>query len=150
MSKLPLIFVLMSGLLISNALADISGLGLGVILGEPTGLSAKIWTTKSTAFDGAIAWSFYKNINLHIHADLLFHKFRCFKEKRGNLPFYFGIGGRIKLEEKSRVGARFPLGIEYIFTEAPMDFFLEFVPILDLMPGTDYRFNGAFGFRYFF
>jgi hypothetical protein len=32
--------------------------GLGIILGCPTGLSAKLWLSKSSAFDAATAWSF--------------------------------------------------------------------------------------------
>ena len=35
-----------------GVMAQNSGLGLGVIFGEPTGLSAKIWTSERTALDG--------------------------------------------------------------------------------------------------
>ena len=33
------------------------GFGLGVVLGEPTGISFKSWTSAHGAFDGAVAWS---------------------------------------------------------------------------------------------
>jgi hypothetical protein len=33
------------------------GFGLGVIVGNPTGLSFKVWTGGSSAFDAAAAWS---------------------------------------------------------------------------------------------
>ena len=31
---------------------------LGIQLGEPTGLNAKLWTGRSNAFDFTLAWSF--------------------------------------------------------------------------------------------
>jgi len=34
------------------------GFGLGIIVGEPTGLSFKKWSGDTTAIGGAIAWSF--------------------------------------------------------------------------------------------
>ena len=32
--------------------------GLGIQLGEPTGLNGKLWTGRSNAFDFTLAWSF--------------------------------------------------------------------------------------------
>jgi len=45
---------------------------------------------------------------------------------------------------------RIPLGINYIFEKVPLDIFLEFVPLLDLVPGTNFRLKGAVGIRYYF
>ncbi|NBC26687.1 MAG: hypothetical protein GVY08_07495, partial [Bacteroidetes bacterium] len=41
---------------------------LGVLLGEPTGISLQVWQSRTTAIDGAVAWSFEGEDNLHIHA----------------------------------------------------------------------------------
>jgi hypothetical protein len=35
---------------------------------------------------------------------------RLFKARHGKLPFYYGIGGRVKFEEEIRVGVRLPVG----------------------------------------
>jgi hypothetical protein len=126
------------------------GFGLGVILGEPTGISGKLWTGHGTAIDGAVAWSFEKESSMHLHGDLLFHSFNRARVDKGKLLFYYGIGGRVKFEDDSKVGIRVPLGINYLFAKAPLDCFLEIVPILDLVPSTDFSLNGAIGFRYFF
>jgi len=32
-----------------------SGVGLGVIVGEPTGISAKVWISNNSAFDAGVA-----------------------------------------------------------------------------------------------
>ncbi|MEE9501339.1 MAG: hypothetical protein V3V48_04650, partial [Candidatus Aminicenantaceae bacterium] len=49
------------------------GFGLGIILGEPTGVSFKNWVGRREAFDVAVAWSFEGEGAIHIHADYLFH-----------------------------------------------------------------------------
>ena len=150
MVKLSMSCLVIIVLCVSNVYAQESGFGLGIILGEPTGLSCKIWTTSTTAVDAAAAWSFADESALHLHADYLFHNFSLIDVERGLVPLYFGIGGRIKLEDDSKVGVRIPVGIGYFFEGAPLDFFLELVPILDLAPDTEFEFNGALGLRYFF
>jgi hypothetical protein len=130
--------------------AQNQGTGLGIILGEPTGLCFKNWIGNRTAIDFAVAWSFGKNDSLHLHADYLFHSFNLFKVKKGQLPFYYGIGGRIKAKSESRIGIRIPVGICYIFEKTPLDIFLEIGPVFDLVPNTDFWFTSVVGMRYYF
>jgi hypothetical protein len=144
-----LFFVLIITGICSSIFAQLNGLGLGVILGEPTGLSAKMWTSKTTAIDGAAAWSLAGDGYIHLHADVLVHSF-AIKVDKGELPIYIGLGARILLADNPGVGVRVPLGIAYHFASAPFDAFLEIAPILDLLPATGYSTNGAIGLRYYF
>lgn len=125
------------------------GFGAGVILGEPTGISLKNWFGRKTAFDVGLAWSFQENGDFHLHADYLWHDFGVFKVRTGRLPLYYGIGGRIKFSDKTRMGVRGVIGLDYLFKNAPFDIFLEVAPILDIVPKTELFFNGALGFRFF-
>ncbi|KPK74533.1 MAG: hypothetical protein AMJ89_06065 [candidate division Zixibacteria bacterium SM23_73] len=143
-------FVLTAVLACGTVQAQDSGFGLGVILGEPTGISGKLWIEDSKAIDGAVAWSFDDESAMHLHADLLFHSSNISKVEMSKLLLYYGIGGRIKFEEDSKAGVRVPLGINYIPSKGPLDVFLEIVPILDLAPSTDFGLSGAIGIRYFF
>jgi hypothetical protein len=143
---LLVLLMLLGGL---GAAAQDSGIGVGLILGEPTGLSAKLWLGQNTAVDAAAAWSFRDPGALHIHADYLFHKFDLLEVPQGRLPFYAGIGGRIKLETETRIGVRLAVGADYMFDSVPLDVFLEVVPLLDLVPATEFGFNAAIGVRYF-
>ena len=133
---------------------------LGVILGEPTGLSAKYWTTTNTALDFGAAWSFEKDGNFHLHCDYLYHNFEIFKVDEGSLPLYFGIGGRVRFEDNgskdiddnhgTRVGLRLVLGLEYLVAAYPMSVFFEIAPIVDVAPKTVGSMNGGLGIRYVF
>jgi hypothetical protein len=128
------------------------GFGLGVIVGEPTGVSTKNWMSSVTAIDAAIAWSFIDNGALHLHADYLFHNFQLINfETKGKWLVYYGIGARLKFGDKdTQLAVRIPVGIEYLFGDAPIDTFLEVVPMLELIPKTKFQFNAALGARYFF
>ncbi len=126
--------------------------GLGVIIGEPTGPTFKLWTGKNTAIAGAAEWSSGANDTFYFHVDYLLHNYTI-KMKKGKLPLYYGIGGRAALVEHNGddiFGARIPLGIEYLPHKTHLGVFLEITPILDLVPDTDTDIEGAVGIRFYF
>ena len=125
------------------------GFGFGVILGEPTGLSAKLWTSQKTAVDAGAAWALVNGGFIRFHADALVHSYALDVDK-GKLPLYLGVGGKIVLSDNLGIGVRIPFGIAYLFESAPLDIFLELVPTLELLPATGFGFEGGIGVRYFF
>ena len=137
-------------MLASVVAAQERGFGLGVILGEPTGVSAKGWISSRTAFDAGFAWSFRRSGYLHVHADYLWHFADVVNTSQQVLP-YIGIGGRIGARDNAAiVGVRVPFGMLWIPTNAPIDVFLEIAPIVDLSPETEINANGGIGVRLYF
>lgn len=132
------------------AKAQQSGFGIGVILGEPTGISFKNWASSTTAVDGGAAWSFAHHGSLHLHVDFLVHDFNLTEVEKGKLAVYYGIGGRFKSQKRERFGVRVPVGLCYIPQKAPIDLFLEIAPLLDLAPATEFGLTGGMGIRYYF
>ncbi|MBS1492260.1 MAG: DUF3996 domain-containing protein [Bacteroidetes bacterium] len=133
-----------------------SGFGLGIIVGEPTGVSFKGWLDSKSAVDGALAWSFLNNGSFHVHVDYLRHV-NIESTPSGEFNFHYGIGGRLKAKTNdngnsndARFGARIPLGLDYNFSSEPIELFLEVAPVLDFSPKTDASFNGALGVRFYF
>lgn len=126
--------------------------GLGIIFGEPTGIDGKFFLTPTNAIEGAVAWSLSGNNNLHIQAEYLYHRYDLISVSKGQLPLFFGVGGRFILRENSKdtIGVRIPVGLAYEFEGAPFDVFGEIVPILDLTPDTDFDLEGAIGARFWF
>ena len=148
MKKLLLISII--SLFSLGVFAQDSGLGLGLIFGEPTGLSAKMWTSEKTALDAAVAWSFAGVGWLHVHADFLIHNYDLISVSKGALPVYFGLGAFVSFASDLGLGARVPFGLAYQFEGAPVDIFAEIVPGLSLLPGIDFYIGGGIGVRYFF
>ncbi len=134
--------------------------GLGIIVGEPTGLSFKAWTSGTTAFDAGLAWSFGRYDAINIHADYLWHNFSALGGDidKGQLPIYYGIGGRLVLaddypnqgDNNAVLGARIPVGINYLIEDSPVGIFLEVAPILNIIPETDFDIDGGVGVRFYF
>jgi hypothetical protein len=150
MKKSILLFLLSLIFLPTALKAQDSGIGLGIILGEPTGISLKGWVGSREAFDVAVAWSFEGEGAIHVHADYLFHNFRLFHVEKGDLVFYYGIGGRVKTVNKTQVGIRIPLGLSYLFEKDPLEIFFELGPIMNLTPKTLFRMTTGVGIRYYF
>jgi hypothetical protein len=150
MKKGVLIFGLAIMLFSGVARSQDKDFGLGIILGEPIGISAKKWLDDKSALDGAVAWSLVTPSSFHFHADYLYHDFNLFNVNKGKLPLYFGIGFRIRIGNEDRIGIRIPVGICYIFEQSPLDTFFELGPVLDLTPATKLRLTASVGIRYFF
>lgn len=135
----------------STSSAQHSGVGVGFMVGEPTGLSIKSWTGGGDAFDIGLAWSMGRYDAVNIHADYLWHNYEVFNDvQSGSMPLYFGIGGRAILSDnRSVIGARIPAGINYLFEEAPIGLFVEVAPIFNVAPSTDFDVDGALGVRFY-
>lgn len=127
-----------------------AGFGLGVIIGEPTGISFKKWIAGKHAIDFEMGWSFPGD-RIHIAVDYLTH----FPEwiRKHNLHPYLGVGGRLKMkaeqeEEQFTFGIRFGAGIEYI--RGQFGLYGELYPVVDLVPETKFGMEGGIGARYYF
>jgi hypothetical protein len=133
-----------------SVVAQTKNLGLGVILGEPTGFSLKAHKGEENAIDGAVAWSLSGNNHLHIHADYLRHLTDVITVSKGQLPIYIGVGGRVVLRENAKDwwGVRVPVGLDYYFEGGRFDVFGEIVPIMDVLPDVEFDLEGAIGARF--
>lgn len=128
--------------------------GIGAILGEPYGLSAKVWLPDPTAVDLAVGWSLTQDW-FYIHSTYLYHFYNVIPEP--HLSLYLGLGGRLKIlgrppqgteKARLRVGPRLSGGIEFLYR--PVGVFFELGPVLDLYPTTNLDMTGGFGIRLFF
>ena len=127
-------------------------LGVGLIVGAPTGLSLKAWQDGIHAVDVGLGWTAEHNENFHLHADYLFHDFSVFKPSTGRMPLYYGVGGAIsrKSGDDTHVGIRVPFGISYFFANSPLEIFGELAPRADLSPSSHLTIDAALGVRFYF
>ena len=133
--------------------AEEKRLGLGAILGEPTGLSANYLLGKNNAIDFSIGWNVSGDNNFNLHSDYLWYRHGLLKPSSGSMAVYFGVGGRMELRENAsdNYGARAPIGVSYRFADPQaLEVFGEIVPILDLSPSTEFDINIGVGVRYYF
>ena len=126
-------------------------LGVGAMIGNPTGLNGKYWLKDNTAVDGGVAFSIGKKTRLSIHSDYLLHKDGAFFFNDVHpLDLYFGIGGRMEFDDDIEIGLRVPVGLAHRFTDQAADIFAEIAPILDFIGRTGLEIHFAIGARYYF
>lgn len=151
------LLMLTVALLVAAASAQMSGTGIGIIVGEPTGLSLKSWLSAKSAITVGAAWSFRNDGSLLLWADYTLHSFNITgASSPRSLAFYYGIGGKVGFVDRNDndnetvIGARVPLGLMLPIGDAPVEIFLEVVPTVDLSPDTDFGVNGGIGVHFFF
>ena len=128
-------------------------LGAGIIVGEPTGASLKYWVNNTVAVDGAFGWSLHDDSDFYLHSDVLWHNFDLIPVSQGRLPVYFGVGGLVRFRDDNKdnqVGVRVPVGLSYMFNNAPVDVFVEVAPAIDVAPNVRGEVTGGVGIRYWF
>lgn len=141
--------------------------GLGVILGEPSGISGKYWLDNRAAIDGALAFSFDNYFMLY--SDYLYHfpgAFGHSNEFVSRLTPYIGIGVMLLVETEDTgakgrtyfqsnqgsagLGVRIPLGMEWRPADPHLGVFAELAPGLGIVPATFGFLQGGIGIRYYF
>ena len=128
-----------------------SDAGLGIMIGEPTGISGKYWLNESNALAGGLGWHFVgPNDGFNLHVDYLYHIDNSF-DSAVRFPLYYGFGARIRSEsDKFGLGFRGVGGILFYPDRLPVDIFAEFVPVFKLLPKTKLEIDLALGIRYYF
>lgn len=158
-----LILTLMAGLMAasySTALASRGGdQGYGVVVGIPTGVTAKIWLDDAWAVDGTAG---VIGGDLDMHLAFLFHNFSWYGNmskkplwladltEKADLPFYYGIGPRVLFRDDSELGLRFPLGLSCLPKNSNWEIFAEFAPVMRLTPCFGFNGDIGMGVRYYF
>ena len=149
-----LLGIIVSLFLGGSVYAQPGNLGIGAIIGDPTGLHVKLWNQETRSWNFAAAWSAGANDMLVLQGDYVFYDYDLLDvdSNDGELPVYYGIGLHLRMSETqdSQLGVRVPLGINWVFAEAPLDIFFEIAPSVNLYPETEFEMHGGIGLHYFF
>jgi hypothetical protein len=150
--------------------------GVGVMLGDPTGLSGKAWVSRTNAIDvglGAYAWGppgdcvrrgpdpgicahGWDQSTISVHADYLWES-KITEGRIAQLDWHIGGGARAFFVSGSCVGdcwelgARAPVGLDLTFQQPTfLEVFLELAPAFYVVPVAFLSFEGALGVRGYF
>lgn len=121
-------------------------LGVGVVLGLPTGFSAKYWQSPALAYQGVLGGAYG---GLAVGGDYLVHS-KPFKDP--DLAFYYGPGvfvGGAKRTGASALAVRGAFGLTYIFPRHPFDVAVEVSPVLFLTPLSGVAVTVGLAFRFY-
>lgn len=140
--------------------AEKGTLGVGIIVGEPTGICAKIYLSQDRALQIAAGSAFISN-GLQLHADYVFHPWILQDRDSFVLPVYLGPGARVidysggsNGASHFAAGLRGVIGLLFDFKSVPLDAFIEVAGVLEYDfksgNGAGVAFNAGAGMRYYF
>ncbi len=125
--------------------------GLGIILGEPTGISFRY---NNFPIIG-IGWSFSGSGSFHLHCDYWIKN----PPLKHSFSWYIGVGGKLFFgkykddkdnnDNKTGLTLRVPVGLQY-FIDEQFELFGEIVPGMKIVPATDFDLDAGIGIRFYF
>ena len=136
----------------SPARAEDGRFGLGVSLGDPTGANFKLGLNDAISLDGTVGLGFIGGNHVAANVDFLWQR-ELTSLDRAAIDFYFGVGPKIGLfsdPDALNVGTRAPVGLAFVFSEVPVDVFVEVAAGLWIIEAVDFDLDGAVGARYWF
>lgn len=140
------------------------GFGVGVALGDPSGVALSVRPGDWSLLQGTVGWSLSRG-RLHLSGDYVRNLFLFESEATPELryPLYVGLGGRILLasedgssgngersaraDQQSNVGVRVPVGTGLLPDTQALDVFLEVAPVIRLLPDFGVGWDAAVGLR---
>lgn len=144
------------------SVADAQGrLGIGFVVGEPTGFSWKYKLSTTNAFDGAIGFSPFDRFRVNV--DYLWIS-RPFDEQ--HLVLHYGLGGAVGFgrteyvtikrgndyvvrHRELGIGMRGIIGLDYEIPRSPVELFFEFGPLLIFAPDAGVGVDVGLGVRFY-
>ena len=132
------------------------GYGVGIMLGNPSGLSFA--HRKSSSFvQVGLGYSIQEQI-FHLSSDYLFHikEINLNSKPRIYWSLYTGVGGEIRVVNIPQAGigpttgVRIPFGGAFMSSQRPFDGFIEVAPVMRVLPSTGFELSVSMGGRYYF
>jgi hypothetical protein len=144
-------------------------LGLGFVLGDPTGFVGKYWVGRTNAIDAGFGFYGYGwgwcnnrgcggNQSFSFNADYLWQS--NLVRSTAQLDWHIGAGGRTIIWNNGNnpngggnvaLGARMPIGLDLMFNNPNfLEVFFELAPILYVAPGVWFNIEGGLGVRLYF
>ena len=138
---------------------DKGTIGVGIVIGEPTGICARLYLKDDQAIQAAVGAAFIGG-GLQVHADYAFHPYVLQSRESFVLATYVGPGVRVIQYSDGRdnsfiaLGLRAVGGLLFDFKDNPLDAFVEVSGVLEYGfqdgEGVGLALNAGAGVRYYF
>jgi hypothetical protein len=137
---------------------DKGTIGVGIVIGEPTGVCGRLYLKDDQAIQAAVGAAFIGG-GFQVHADYAFHPFVLQSRETFVLATYIGPGLRVVQYGSGRDGGDFAIGVRAVGGllfdfKNPLDAFFEVAGVFEYGFAEERGFGAAFnagaGVRYYF
>lgn len=123
-------------------------LGVGGQLGEPSGVTLKVYNANAPSYDFLAAWSLQDD-NVFLNGHLLFENRISTTNLDRPLEWFVGPGAFVGLSGNGVLGVSGTIGLNLILTDQ-LSIYGRVTPRLGLAPSTRGDVGGGLGIQYFF
>lgn len=127
---------------------------LGIVIGDPTGLSGRFGVSADNSIEGALAFTSEHYHGLHLHGTYLWDRARTFHVQSGGaIDMYYGLGARIisinsgEHDGDVALAARAPIGLLFKINNPNLEFFAELAAALNVTPNVNADLDVGIGCR---
>ncbi|HWU86858.1 MAG TPA: hypothetical protein VN253_06270 [Kofleriaceae bacterium] len=138
---------------------DKGTIGVGIVIGEPTGICGRLYLKDDQAIQAAVGAAFIGG-GFQVHADYAFHPYVLQTRETFVLATYVGPGVRVIQYSDGRNNSFFALGLRAVggllfdFKDNPLDAFVEVSGVFEYGfqsgEGFGLALNAGAGVRYYF
>ncbi|MBI4423141.1 MAG: hypothetical protein HY554_05410 [Elusimicrobia bacterium] len=119
-------------------------LGLGVIAGDPTGATGKLWLGETRALDFGVGFSG----DAAFYGDFVAHDWTLLPQPpKGRLAATLSAGPRLETHRDLAVGIRTLAGLDWLLESRPIELFFEVGPVFVLKPDRGLDVDVGLGVR---
>jgi hypothetical protein len=115
--------------LLAGSASAAPAFGVGVIAGDPTGITLKFPRSEVFAIDMAFGMQSFNEQNAgRVHVDWLYSFATLAQSENADIPLYLGLGAILEggpAGDELNFGARVPVGIALQLSAIPLEFFAE-------------------------
>lgn len=128
-------------------------IGIGGQVGDPSGVTIKVYNPGSLSYDFLAAWDLDDFFFLNVHGQ---YERPLELENVSGVEYFFGPGGFVGIRDREEpVEDEFVLGISgRIGVNVPLEdrfeFYAQLTPRIHLVPDTEGDLGGGIGVRYYF
>lgn len=134
-----------------SAYAADEKLGVGLLLGSHSGISANYKFEENKSIDFLGSYDFGDNQEYYFHSTYLFRHPKSIDFDTISFGWYGGLGAKIESDDNDfNMGARVALGLNYELETKPIEIFTEVAATMNVIQNTDTDVNVALGARYYF
>jgi hypothetical protein len=120
--------------------------GLGIVIGEPSGLNGQFFWSSRSAIDVTAAWSWRDWLFTAVD----YQRYDYIMDAPREWKWTYGVGGYLTFPESDdgTFGLRIPLGLRYHFPHSNIAVWGEFAPALEILPDTSPQLQAGIGITY--
>jgi hypothetical protein len=129
-----------------------NGIGIGIFIGEPTGLDIKIGLERRSALDIVLGATSFENGRVSYGHLTYLVRVAMGRGESVTVPLRLGIGGAVigATEEDVTFAARLPLQLGLRFRRTPIEIYGEVAFVLYFVDPIDTGIDGGVGLRVYF